>query len=138
MRREMIVDRVTGCARCGGEHESIEFHRFTKFPVVGQDGETWDFWGTCPATDEPILAHDPNEWSKKFPSFGGWYWFYGTIERNGEESDPDVFPAFIWQPGKVVYIAEPILGEMPRSISELRGVWKPLKLPETPGMTNRE
>lgn len=47
--REGFVQRVRGCARCGKEHPVLTFHKFTNKPGV------YDYFSTCPETDEPIL-----------------------------------------------------------------------------------
>lgn len=46
----VYTEPVTGCARCGGEHESVEWHRFQDKPSGRHT-----HWGTCPTTGDPIL-----------------------------------------------------------------------------------
>jgi hypothetical protein len=40
---------LTNCARCGRNHERVEFRKF-KVPCAD-----WTHWGFCPNTGEPIL-----------------------------------------------------------------------------------
>ena len=40
---------VINCARCGETHRHVLFEPFTKTP------EPFTHYGTCPATNEPIL-----------------------------------------------------------------------------------
>lgn len=47
---EIIKGRnVIGCARCGSNHDSIEFKKFKKKPPK------YTHWGMCPITNEPVL-----------------------------------------------------------------------------------
>lgn len=50
----VFVSSVTGCARCGGYHQQIEFIAF-KRPIEDDNGRIWGYWGTCPTTGDPIL-----------------------------------------------------------------------------------
>lgn len=59
-----VVDADTGddkdwpvlrCARCGENHEHVLAKRFVGEPIVDEDGTTWDRWGLCPKTGDPIL-----------------------------------------------------------------------------------
>ncbi len=43
------ITSVYACARCGKDHERVEFRKF-RSPPHGFWG-----WGTCPETGEPIL-----------------------------------------------------------------------------------
>lgn len=52
-RREVITTDVCGCARCGGDHDKLEFFPFTRMSRVG--GKKVTHWATCPATGEPIF-----------------------------------------------------------------------------------
>jgi len=45
---------VNSCARCGEDHEQIEFKKFVR-PVEDSDGTLWNWWGFCPRTLDPIL-----------------------------------------------------------------------------------
>ena len=53
MRRLNIFDRkkidVKRCARCGKNHDALEFNRFRRPPT----GFEW--WAPCPTNGEPIL-----------------------------------------------------------------------------------
>lgn len=49
------VKRLTGCARCGGEHENIEFKPLTMPCEPDQDGTQITHWAPCPTNGEPIL-----------------------------------------------------------------------------------
>lgn len=42
------------CARCGANHEGVEFKRFMS-PMRDSDGAIWEWWGMCPLMNEPIL-----------------------------------------------------------------------------------
>jgi len=46
---------VGRCARCGEDHEAIQWFRITR-PIEDTDGTVWDEWGACPTTGEPILC----------------------------------------------------------------------------------
>lgn len=45
---------VRGCARCGEDHEHLEFQRFLSNPPE-INGQALTHYGTCPVTLEPIL-----------------------------------------------------------------------------------
>ena len=45
--------KVPDCPRCGGDHEEGEGLVFAPLTRPGPEG---NFWGTCPASGEPILA----------------------------------------------------------------------------------
>jgi hypothetical protein len=51
--REFIT--VNSCARCGKDHEHLEFRKFRNNPIIDPDGITWSYWGMCPIMGEPIL-----------------------------------------------------------------------------------
>jgi hypothetical protein len=40
---------VYGCARCGGDHVAVRFHKFSR------PNPSYSHWGLCPVTGEPIL-----------------------------------------------------------------------------------
>lgn len=44
-----FVIAVSKCARCGGDHPAVRFHRFRR------KCRKADAWGVCPKTGEPIL-----------------------------------------------------------------------------------
>ena len=50
-----VVCKVTGCSRCGGEHEGIEFAELERPSRLA--GLTLTHWANCPTTGEPILMH---------------------------------------------------------------------------------
>jgi hypothetical protein len=43
------------CARCGKDHDGMEFKRFNGEPIEDCDGTIWDWWGVCPVTGDPVL-----------------------------------------------------------------------------------
>ncbi len=45
---------VIGCARCGGDHNPLEYMAFTKPIVVGN--QTFSHYAICPTLEEPILV----------------------------------------------------------------------------------
>jgi hypothetical protein len=46
---------VTGCARCGGTHERLDWHKFER-PIETLDGGgRFDYWAGCPSNGDPIL-----------------------------------------------------------------------------------
>lgn len=53
-----MVDDLKSCARCGGNHDSLEFKEF-KIPIKDSDKETWTHWATCPSTGDPVLMKIP-------------------------------------------------------------------------------
>lgn len=55
MIREQRRFPVKDCARCGQNHlDGVVFRRFMR-PVVDADGTTWEWWGKCPVSKDPIL-----------------------------------------------------------------------------------
>tara|TARA_R110002020_G_C15865401_1_gene737562 strand:+ start:172 stop:369 length:198 start_codon:yes stop_codon:yes gene_type:complete len=49
-----ISSNVTSCARCGENHNELQFQKFSKNPVcIGE--EVHNYWQLCPVTNEPIL-----------------------------------------------------------------------------------
>ncbi len=46
-------ERISGCARCGGEHSDYPTHAF--FRPVEDEFITWGWWFTCPTTGDPVL-----------------------------------------------------------------------------------
>jgi hypothetical protein len=50
--RSMTVS-VKNCARCGRDHDRVNFERFTR--PVEIENEIFKYFGMCPQTDEPIL-----------------------------------------------------------------------------------
>ena len=48
-----LTSAVGECARCGEDHEPIDFKAFER-PVVDNDG-TWTHWAPCPTNGDPIL-----------------------------------------------------------------------------------
>jgi hypothetical protein len=45
---------LEGCARCGSNHDTVIWHRFTNFVYHG-DGEIDIGWAMCPTLNEPVL-----------------------------------------------------------------------------------
>lgn len=45
---------IEKCARCGLNHSMVAFKKF-KIPISDSDGTTWEWWGLCYKTKEPIL-----------------------------------------------------------------------------------
>ena len=45
---------VNECARCGDTHVDLTFERFTR--PIQLDGVTYQYYGVCPSTQEPILC----------------------------------------------------------------------------------
>jgi hypothetical protein len=50
---EMTV-RLSGCARCEGDHETVTFKPLTH-AIELDDGTLYTHWGACPSNGEPIL-----------------------------------------------------------------------------------
>ena len=48
--------QVTNCARCGNTHDAVEFVQFQR-PVEFNTISSFEYWGLCPRTKEPILMH---------------------------------------------------------------------------------
>lgn len=44
---------VRGCARCGQNHDNLEFHPLTR-AMSDSEGQ-WTHWAACPTNGEPIL-----------------------------------------------------------------------------------
>lgn len=53
-KKPIVVPTIRVCARCGGSHDSVEFHALTQPLIVGE----WvgDYWAMCPSRGEPIIA----------------------------------------------------------------------------------
>jgi hypothetical protein len=47
---------IRNCARCGQDHNNLEFTRF-KGNLVECSGSTWKYWGMCPIHNEPVLLN---------------------------------------------------------------------------------
>lgn len=45
---------VRGCARCGEDHEELEFERLQR-PIQEDDGRDYTHWAPCPTNGQPIL-----------------------------------------------------------------------------------
>lgn len=50
----MIKTTIHNCARCGQNHEDLEFLLFEN-PIEDTDGTVWNYWSVCPTNNEPIL-----------------------------------------------------------------------------------
>lgn len=46
---------VKHCARCGEDHEDLEFNEFSLNPIVDCNDIAWNYWSMCPKTKEPVL-----------------------------------------------------------------------------------
>ena len=53
---ETTIQTIYNCARCGNDHENLEFVRFQR-PIEDRDGRTWEWWATCPVNGDPVLMH---------------------------------------------------------------------------------
>jgi hypothetical protein len=60
---EFTKSGVLHCARCGQDHEAVEWHKFQR-PIEDDDGTVWGYWATCPTTGDPILGRLLPEESK--------------------------------------------------------------------------
>jgi hypothetical protein len=53
-----LLARVRNCARCGGDHDGIEWRLLTR-PIIENDAIVgrieWNQWCPCPTNGEPIL-----------------------------------------------------------------------------------
>lgn len=49
----ILITRLDGCARCGGDHEDLNFQRLDQPMEIS--GVQFTHWGTCPETGSPIL-----------------------------------------------------------------------------------
>lgn len=81
MRSGVTLERLEGCARCGGVHKNLTFSRMAR-PVQNEDGDL-QFWAPCPANGDPILLHMdehvylvPNDHGDMVP----WNTFHVSIE----------------------------------------------------------
>jgi hypothetical protein len=54
MPEKILKQSVFHCARCDTDHEGLEFKQFNGNLITDSDG-TWDWWGICPVTGDPIL-----------------------------------------------------------------------------------
>ncbi len=45
--------KLINCARCGGNHDCIEWERLER-PVEDDDG-LFEYWSPCPTNGQPIL-----------------------------------------------------------------------------------
>lgn len=52
----IITTSVTGCSRCGNNHQNITFAKFTN-PVKDTGSQIWTHWTICPVLNEPILLY---------------------------------------------------------------------------------
>jgi hypothetical protein len=56
----IVINRLEGCARCGGEgHDDLVFEKL-KYPFVVDDGDelvyaTYTHWVMCPSVYQPIM-----------------------------------------------------------------------------------
>jgi hypothetical protein len=47
----MVIERITSCSRCGGEHENVEMTQFS-----GEKNPHYTHFSMCPTTNQPILV----------------------------------------------------------------------------------
>lgn len=52
---------LSGCARCGDDHEDLPTVLFWRPIEDHEDGFFWRWWATCPTTGDPILIRDLDE-----------------------------------------------------------------------------
>lgn len=45
---------VRSCARCGGDHDNVQWEQLQR-PIVDDDGTAWTHWAPCPTNGQPIL-----------------------------------------------------------------------------------
>lgn len=53
--REIAECNVQSCARCGKDHERLEFKPFFNSDIVVGNYECFTHWALCPTYGEPIL-----------------------------------------------------------------------------------
>jgi|GEM_PF-6754685 hypothetical protein len=63
MPKRLLIQCITLCARCGGNHENLEFIEFSGNPISDSDG-LWNFWSICPVTSDPILLRILDEYGE--------------------------------------------------------------------------
>lgn len=51
---DSITLDVMSCARCGKNHESVEFKKLD-LPIITKEEITFTHWAPCPFNGEPIL-----------------------------------------------------------------------------------
>lgn len=71
MTHEIYISDIDGCARCGQNHDHLEFSRF-RDPVQVGLGAKLTHWAPCPETGEPILMRiidQPEEVSEAWTEF---------------------------------------------------------------------
>lgn len=47
----MVIENITNCSRCGGQHKNIEMT-----PFSGEKNPHYTHFSICPATNQPILV----------------------------------------------------------------------------------
>ena len=55
VRAKTQLVNIPDCGRCGRAHYGLVFTRFNGAPIT-RGGRTYDWWGVCPTTGDPILA----------------------------------------------------------------------------------
>jgi len=45
---------IVCCARCGENHNALEFFRLT-IPMTDSDESLWTHWAPCPTNGQPVL-----------------------------------------------------------------------------------
>lgn len=61
---ELFTTDVHSCARCGADHENVEFVPFAHHPIEDSDGTKWQYWAMCPFHNEPILLRKSESFNK--------------------------------------------------------------------------
>ena len=56
MNDTLTIKKISGCARCGGDHERVTASRMTQpFAPAEAAPMIWTHWAACPTNGEPIL-----------------------------------------------------------------------------------
>lgn len=52
------MPHVRNCARCGGDHNEIQWEKLER-PILDEaDGIEWTHWAPCPKNGQPILMRE--------------------------------------------------------------------------------
>ena len=62
---------ITGCARCGENHSSLQFKTLQR-PMVITPQIVYSLWGLCPNTSEPIMMRVETEAELPAPELDSW------------------------------------------------------------------
>jgi hypothetical protein len=52
----MMKVSIKDCARCGTDHNDLEFNKFIGDPIECDD-HVYTHWGKCPVSGDPILMY---------------------------------------------------------------------------------